>query len=137
VTFGVAQGGVGEVGLSIKAASPNAPACPKCLQHLLRNCAVSNSSATCKKSLTPDCTTATATHQIHLHFPIANNGLDYSLHGTLSVSTAFDGRSFGIKHSRRLASNYHRCICICSSSSGVPIPHLRSPFMGVACRGIC
>lgn len=43
MTFGVARGGVGEVGLSIKAASPDAPASRTCLQLLLLNCL----SATC------------------------------------------------------------------------------------------
>jgi hypothetical protein len=71
VTFVVAQGGVSEVGLSIKAAIPNAPACRKCLQQLLLNWL----STTCMTR--NSCCTA-AIHRKHLHLAIANDRLHYS-----------------------------------------------------------
>ena len=51
------------------------------------------------------------------------------LDGTTSVSAAFEGRILG---TNILAAKYHRCMC-----SGVPRPQLRSPLVGVVCRGIC
>lgn len=73
----VAQGGVGEVGLSIKAASPDAPACRTRLQHLLSKRAVSILSATCLSS-SSHFTATIATHRIHLHFATTNDKLQHS-----------------------------------------------------------
>jgi hypothetical protein len=80
VTFGVARGGVGEVGLSIKAASPDAPSSRTCFQRLLLNwlsatCLTTNSYCTAATNrntfilLLPTPGSTTRRHNLRVNHP--------------------------------------------------------------------
>ena len=98
VTFGVARGGVGEVGLSIKAASPDAPSSRTCFQRLLLNWL----SATC---LTTNsyCTAATNRNTFILLLPTPGSTTRrHSLRVNRPRRTIL-----GTKHPRDQASRTH------------------------------
>jgi len=104
VTFVVVQGGVGEVGLSIKAASPNAPACRTRLQHWVavqRRCQQLVSDLCGQDSYH-----TTAIHRVHPHLAIPHDRLHH-----LTAQPPYQHQppsKDASSASKTLAAKYHR-----------------------------